>query len=430
MRKRWGSILVVVLLLASIVEFSVRGPLRALGSRGWNDFLSPYIQAKAWAHGQDPYNARSLIRFWPSDNQRPPWVDTEAARGVLEVKRGIPSPYPLSSLVVLAPITLFPWSAAFLVWITVSVAAVVLSPFALLSICGCRPADLRGQLFLTAVFALAPFHTGLGTLNPAMLAVSLTVGAVWAAHHGKKVFAGVLLAIAVCLKPTVAGGLLLYYLVRSQWRVAGVACAGVAIISLVGVSRLGLAEVPWFASYIENTRRIFAPGSIDDFARSDVVRFNMVNAQVLFYSLLGNAPLANRLAQLLGIASLGFWSWFCYRQRTPSEWLDIGAISVLSLISGYHRFYDAALLIWPLAWSLLLVGRRSHAVVTVAMIVPFFAPGPALLSALAGRVPPAIVQGWWWRTIVLPYEVWDLIFLTFLLLWLMARIRKEAVLTS
>jgi hypothetical protein len=149
----------------------------------------------------------------------------------------------------------------------------------------------------------------------------------------------------------------------------------------------------------------------------------MINAQVFFYGLLGNASLANRLAQLLGVVLLGFWAWLCYRQRSPSELLEISAVSVLSLISVYHRFYDAAVLIWPLAWSLLLVERRSTTILTSVLIAPFLVPGPAVLTELAstGRIPSFLVNGWWWNTVVLPHEVWDLILLTFLLLYFMFR---------
>ena len=421
--KKWQSILVVVLLVVAVTEFGIRGPLRIAHGTGWNDFLFPYIQAKAWAHGEDPYSPRSLISDWPSHVQRPPWVESDAASGLLELKRGIPTPYPLSSLVVLSPFTVLPWSVAITLWIVISTGAAVLSPFALISLCGVAIADLRAQVFLVAVFALTPLHTGLGTANPAMLAISLTVAAVWAEHRGKLSLAGALLAVAVCLKPTVAGGVLLYYLVRRRWRVTGIACAIAVAVAGLAVLRFQLAGVPWMASYIENTHRIFAAGSLADFARPDAIRFNMINAQVLFYSLLGNAPLANRLAQLLGAGLLGLWLWLCYRQRAPSELLEISAISVLSLISVYHRFYDAAVLIWPLAWCLLLVERRSVTILITAMIAPFLMPGPAVLTELAstGRIPSLVVNGWWWNAIVLPHEVWFLIFLTLLLLGFMFR---------
>ena len=313
----------------------------------------------------------------------------------------------------------------------VSVAAVVLAPFALLSICGYGASDLRARLFLATVFALAPLHTGLGTANPAMLAVSLTAGTVWAERRGWKKTAGLLLAVAVCLKPTVAGGLLFYYVVRRRWKVAGIGFTASALTGLLGIARLVMAGVPWLASYQENTRRMFSSGSMDDFARTDAIRFNMINAQVVFYSLVKNASLADWLARLLGAALLGYWLWACWRRRS-SEVLEISAISVLSLICVYHRFYDAALLIWPLAWGLLLARKRSIQIAILAMITPFFVPGPALLGklALAGRFTTTITDSWWWNTIVLPHEVWDVLLIAILLLYWMGRGPSEETLSA
>lgn len=91
MRRRWRHILIWILLLAGGTEFWIRGPHRLVHATGWNDFLSPYIQAKAWAHGKDPYSAEVLISLWPPENSRPAWVDTDAAQGTLEKKRGMPT---------------------------------------------------------------------------------------------------------------------------------------------------------------------------------------------------------------------------------------------------------------------------------------------------------------------------------------------------
>jgi hypothetical protein len=427
MPGRWRSILIGMLLLASVAEFCVRGPLRLVRGMGWNDFLSPYIQAKAWVHGQDPYSPQSLIAFWPSDNQRPPWIATEAAKGTLEVW-GVPTPYPLSSFVELSPFTALPWSLALWLWTSISIAAVVVASLALLSMCGCNWFDLRSQLFLTAVFALAPLHTGLATGNPAVLSVGLMIGSVWGMRTSREKLAGVLLAIAVCLKPTIAAGLLLYYLVRRQWKIAGIACAVAMIVGLAGIARLALAGVPWLPSYLENTRRIFAPGSLADFTQAGRVRFNLINAQVFFGGFFRSATVANFLSRFLATALLAYWIWLCYRRRGRSELLEISAVCVLSLIAVYHRFYDAALLIWPLAWSLLVVRRRSTAIVTLVAVAPFFVPGPVLLAGLAdsGRISSSITNGWWWNTIVLSHESWDLMVLAFLLLYFMGREFRES----
>ncbi len=423
----WRGILIATLLFASTAEFCIRGPVRLLeDGSGWNDFLSTYIQAKAWGCGKDPYSPQSLIALWPSDNRRPSFVDAEAAKGELERRAGIPSPYPLTSLVLLSPFTLFSWSIALRLWIALNVCAVVLAFFALLSICGCSLAEIRSQVFLGCAFALAPFHSGLGTANPAMLAVSLTVGCVWAMHSRRETIAGVLLVLAVCLKPSVAGALLLFFLIRRRWRVSVISIVGIAFVGAVGAVRLAVSGVPWFFSYLENTRRMFAPGSVDDFTPANPIRFNMINAQVPFYSLFGNAALANLAAWFLAAFLLGCWLWVSRRHKS-SDVLSISFISVVSLIAVYHRFYDAALLIWPLAWSILLARRRSVALGVFLLLSPFFVPGAVLLDRLAvtGHASFFGANRWFWSDFVIPHEAWALILLAILLLYCSSMVAEE-----
>jgi hypothetical protein len=431
--NRWRGVLVGLLLLASLAEFAMRGPVRLLhGGMGWNDFLSPYIQAKAWAHGDDPYTAQSLIRWWPTDNWRPPFVDENASARTLEMKRGMPSPYPISSLALLSPFAALPWHVALSLWEGISAAAVILAALALLAVCGSRFFDPCSQIFLVTMFALAPLHTGFATANPAMLAVSLVVAAFWATHSGREKTAGVLLAIAICLKPTVAGGLFLYYLLRRRWFVLAVTGTIAGIVTVVGASRLAVAHVHWLPSYVENSRRMFAAGSVDDFSRASGLRFNMINAQVFFGGIFSSGSTANLLARLLGIVLLVLWTWLCFRRRTSTGLLEVSVISILSLVAVYHRFYDAALLILPLAWSLLLVGKRSASFAILGAVVPFFVPGPTLLSDLAksGHISQNITNSWWWYAIVLPHEAWDLILVTILLLWFMWREPPEKAVSA
>jgi hypothetical protein len=426
--KKWLAVLVSLLLLACVMEFLFRGPVRLLnGGMGWNDFLSPYIQSTAWAHGKDPYSVQSLIAYWPREVSRPGFVDLDAAIGKLEMKRGMPSPYPLPSLVLISIFAALPWNIALWLWSAINVVAIVIAAFALLEVCGCRLRDLRSQLFLAAVLALAPLHTGLATANPAVLAIALVVIALWASQTHREKTAGVLLALAICLKPTVAAGLLLYYLLRRRWVLAVTAGATAATIGIAGVVRLAVTGTPWISSYLENNRRMFATGSVDDFTRAAPLRFNMINSQIFFGEMLSNASTVKLLSLFLGVALLLCWVWLCYRRRTSTGLLEISAISILSLIAMYHRFYDAALLILPLAWSLLRTSKRFIQLITFAAITPFFMPGAIFLTdhASFGYIPAATAHQWWWNVIILPHEAWDLILLSVLLLYFLWRESPE-----
>jgi Glycosyltransferase family 87 len=426
-RRHWRNILIWILLLACGTEFWIRGPHRLLHATGWNDFLSPYIQAKAWAHGKDPYSARVLISLWPPENSRPSWVDADAAQGTLEKKRGMPTPYPLTSLVVLSPLTFLNWTWAMRLWICLSIGTVLGSALALISISDATLSEPRSQIFLAAVFALAPLHTGLATANPVILAASLGIFAVATARSGRTKWTGILIACAFCLKPTIAIGLLLYYAVRREFRVVAISCGASVVVELVGIWRSAKAGVPWLSSYIASTHRIFAPGSLADFTRADSVRFNMLNGQVLFYPFVHNAQSANLLAWLSFFLLAACWVRLACHSGV-SDILKISAVSILTLIPIYHRFYDAVLLMWPIAWSVFLARIRSLRAATLIMIAPFLVPGAVLLAihTQAGRIRPSIASEWWWNTLVLSHEAWAVVLLGVILLYSMSVERRQA----
>jgi hypothetical protein len=428
MTTRSYQVLVSLLLFAAVAEFAVRGPLRMVREGWyWNDFLSPYIQARAWTLGQNPYDAKTLIELWPKDNPRPAFVDRDAAKGVLAAKRGIPSPYPPTTLLLLSPFARLPWAFALSFWMLFNVALIITSFLGLISISAIDWRGLRAEIFLAACFALAPIQTGLALGNPAILATSLAVGVVWTAKSGRPLVSGLLLALAICLKPPLGLGLGLYYLVRSHWKIISIAAAATILTALAAALRLQLAGVTWLPAYRQNVAAMFAPGAPDDFSRINPIRFNLINLQVVFSNILANRSLVNTLSWSVGAVLAAVWLWICIKRR-HHDLLEISSILVIGLLPVYHRFYDAALLAWPLCWSLLASRKRSLVFLTIAGMSPFFIPGAALLDSLnhSGRLSPALTGRWWWNAIVMPHEVWSALFLCVLLLYSMAAFNDES----
>jgi hypothetical protein len=165
-RRNRLRIFAALLLLAGAGEFLVRGPIRFVRSAMvWNDFLSPYIQASAWAHGKDPYSAASIVLLWPSGNPQPDFIAREAANGTLPARRGIPSLYPVTSLVLLGPFVSLKWSTAETLWIALNTTALLVSLLALVAISGASWQSLRVQFFIAA--ALSLHRAGHYLRNPA-----------------------------------------------------------------------------------------------------------------------------------------------------------------------------------------------------------------------------------------------------------------------
>src|SRR5215470_15495498 len=72
---------------------------------------------------------------------------SESGNNRLVERRGIPSPYPPTTFVLLAPLVLLPWKAALWIWIAASVLAVGITLLVLARVAGIGISTLQGLLF-------------------------------------------------------------------------------------------------------------------------------------------------------------------------------------------------------------------------------------------------------------------------------------------
>jgi glycosyl transferase family 87 len=403
-------------------EFMVRGPVRAVRTATqFNDFLSPYIQANAWIRGLDPYSPQTLLKLWPAQAPHFSFLPKEVANGTLVANRGIPTAYPITALVLVAPFSLLPWNVAYAIWLAINLVLFPVTVCVLLSLAGVSYREPAGILLTAAALALAPFHTGIVTGNVSMVAIELSVIAIWAARRRRDVATAVLLAIAAGLKPQIGLCFLLYYLVRRRWRIVGVGLALLAGLAAVGLFRLDFGHTPWLGNYLNDNHILLETGVLGNFTSINPTRFGLINLQVALYPLLGSIGLTNGVAVSVGVIFLIAWLIGMARRCGDDEFelLDLSAIAVISLLPIYHRFYDAALLIFPLGWVILSFGRsRRFAVFSLLLMLPFLIPGGTLLETMesSGRIPSALAHRWWWEMIVMPHQVWLLLLLGVLLL--------------
>jgi glycosyl transferase family 87 len=423
--RRWKLILGLLIVL-SATEFTVRGPWRFAHHRDMNDFISPYLQSKAWVKGIDPYNPANLVRLWPAEALQPRFLEEDLAAGTLVLSRGIPTAYPLSSLVVLAPLTIFPWPIAHAAWLVINLAAFSCMGLSLAELIHLKWNETRTYIFCALLLALAPFHTGLATGSIAMIVVAIAAVGCLAAARQQEMMAGILLAIATCLKPQVALPFVLYFLFLRRWRLVGTAMGIVALIATLAVFRLTMAGTPWLESYLDDNRVLFSRGSLGDFSEANPIRFGLVNLQVPLYAMVHDRAIATGLALAIGIVA-GLWWGFLVTRRSGrgQQLLALSALVVISLLPIYHRFYDASLLVFPLAWSLADLSEkiRSLGNVTLCLILPFLVPGGTLLEQiqLRGYVSAAVQGSWWWKTVIMPHQVWLILILSMVLLEAMRR---------
>jgi len=406
-------LLLIVLILAAGVEFAARGPLRFLHNpTNWNDFSQNYVASKLWLAGESPSRPENFVRLWKRES---------GSRLELADIRTHLAP-PLGTLVLLAPIAALPWPVAKIVWLALLLLAFALAVVSLAGTAQFRIDEPRTLAFVAASLALAPFHTGIAMGNVSVIAIAVCALAMWAAHHRHDASAGVLLAVSVSLKPQIGAFFVLYYLARRRWRIFLSAAALTAGLVLLAALYLQIHGVAWFQDYLANAKGFFTADRIDDFTAANPIRFTLINLQVAFGTLTPQASTANLLAFSISGILLAAWLFFVARRGTcESEILDLSAVSVLSLLPVYHRFYDAALLLVPLCWGLSQLRGKLKMIAALALLlmVPFLVPGTAFLEQLAarGKVRAFAVNSWWWNSLLMPHQTWLLLLLGLVLLY-------------
>jgi hypothetical protein len=421
--------LLILLVLLALSEFVVRGPARFLRAAEFNDFISPYIQSRALVKGMDPYSPEVLLRLWPVEGaRRPDFVARNLADGSLIMKRGIPTAYPLTCLLLLAPLAVLPWPVACFTWLIITVSLILGLIWSLLALGGFGYNDWRAYVFVAFSLALAPLHTGLAAGSLVISTVSLCGVALALEERGRKIITGILFGIAVCLKPQIGLPFLAYYLLRRHWRLFGIAAGVVLTTALLAMARLAISGTPWLQNYRVDNKVLLATGILSDFTERNPIRFSLINLQVLFYALLHHAVAANVLALAVSATLFGIWVWLVLRNRSLVVLLSMGTLAVLSLLPVYHRLYDAFLLIFPLCWSLKEFSGSKAARAAFSLMLPFLVPGGSALELfqLRGQIPEGFVHSWYWTRFVMPHQIWFLLLLSLLLLWRMASERAPS----
>jgi len=427
--SRFRLFLLCILACLAIVEFSMRGPVRALekNARSFNDFVSPYAQTHAWLSGLDPYAPVVLRDLWPTP-MRPQFVVKESADGTLPEKRGIPSPYLTMAFPVLLPIAELPWNIAIWVWDGMCVLAVFVIAWVLVHLAGVRTYSPLALRILISALLLAPVHTAIATSNIVTVAFALGLLATFCLTQNRSTMAGILLTLAIALKPTVALPFLIYALVhRTREKVIPPAIAtGVLLFCVAIIPHHG--RTLWASSFLANNQRMFAPGAINDFSTANPLHFQLVNLQVALFPIFQNRTLTQVTCALVFVTLLVFWL-FAVRRDRHLGFLDLAILASASLLPVYHRFTDAGLLLIPVAWALsAMEGElRRFAAACLLLASPFLVPGVTMLHEFSGRYEllQRLSQSRFWDALILAHEAWLILVLCLVLLTVRCRLRHK-----
>ena len=395
--------------VAAVLYLTWWGILRGAAASG--DLAVGYGAASAWVRGEDPYDLAVLtahVRAGGAD---------QTIAGSLQTLLDVYFPTTLPSFAPLAPLS---WDQAKFAVLALNVAATAFIAWGLVRLLGWRRSEARTLWLVAFVLGLAPLHTTMAIGQVAILATAAIVAAMVLERSGRPIWAGVFYGLAIVLKVQIGLPFLVYLAWRRRWVTAAVAAAIPLAVTVISAVRMEAAGVPWYRSWMDNLALLSGPGGINDPGPLNDDRYSLVNLQYLLQSV-GVGGLAADAITLVAVAIVALTLVSLVRGRElDRELLVLSGVAVLTLLVTYHRYYDAVLLVLPIAWGLAMLRTRPvAAIVVLVLCANFLFPFQTALHDLQQR---GILPAWasdnpFWQTVLMTQHVWALVLLVGALLW-------------
>lgn len=369
----------VALLICSCVYFAVRGPWRALRDSvgastlvtepaGAKDFRVYYCASRAWLLGKNPYKQKDLDE-----------VNRQAGGGAGHVDTSLNLPPCLVPLSIIGGIP--SWQTARVVWVALSVLLTVVCLWQLSVLLRLQWSSAWTVMFWAIGLALAPFHTDIAEGQLSILVTAAVILALRCQVEKHPKMAGVMLGLAVAIKPTMALLLPAMLLFRGHWRMLVYVIFTCAILTGLSIGKMHIAGIRWLPGLKENLEAFSQGGSGDVHGPTSYL---MIHLEVVLAGVFQDAKTIHVLAaaMVIVLGAAGMLALRGLRDRR-SELLLWGLVSVLCLAAFYNRLYSATLLVLPLAWAiwgLTRPGLRGVSWVMLLLILPFTVPGAAALA--------------------------------------------------
>jgi hypothetical protein len=389
---------VVFLFLLALLFFTFRGPYRAIGLLRSRDFALVYTAARCWMNSKNPYDPAELSKEFLYSAKGPAPLVPE--------KKSHPSIYPPTAMPIIAVLAWIPWAWANILWCLLSLALFAMSLLPILRNTGL---SANGKwLLASALLTFSPTHTGLALGNPSVIVCSLVALAIFASLSRHLVLGGMLLGIAHCLKPHLSICALAVLVTWKCWLPVLISLV-VPFVSAV-TSALSASSIDqywhWCMTLQQNITASLASGGTSSPSAANQGAFILLNAQSIVGLFTRNLRLNDAIVWMIAAAMIFVYLRFRAVARDAPRWRDLGFFSALTIMSAYHRYYDAQLLLlltpfllesWYtcraiviLLWAcLLLVAFPSQA--ALAVWLPSAEPSSLLGVILFRHQPLAVV---------------------------------------
>jgi hypothetical protein len=425
--------LVFLWLLFAFVCVRFLYDVRLLGKPD-NDFISPWVSAKVFLEGKNPYNdVTEFIRVWPTNQNLS--SDNCGAQGCITYNMV----YPPSTLPLVAPLTLLPWKVALWAYLLGSFALILVLLFLMVRKLDAPKMGFKKQYLIGLCLAIAPLHSSIHTCNLNTLVIAcMGIGVMLLDRRPN--MSGVALAIAMCLKPQVGFLFMVYPWLRRKWRTVFVSvgtCAGVCLGSFLWMYA---HHVEWLNLYLATTRAYENSASkslaltrvtVLSFYSADPVKYLMTNLQVLMFQFAPNIHSANLLSWAIFAALAISTATAILRQGKKARTdVQLALLAVLTLLPIYQNFYTATILVFVIYWAIRNWPRKS-AKAALVLMSPLLLPLVAITlnSSKVSRLIYShhLNSSFIWNTFIMPHVIWIELILAVILIVDMCRTQNVAV---
>jgi hypothetical protein len=323
------------------------------------DFKGVYYHTRCMLQHSDPYKPGETLRVYLEEGGKLP-QSTDGPRQVLTRYIYLPT-----TSVFITPFAVLPWETAQVLWTILGIGSLIFAAFLMWDL-GSNYAPVISACLICFVLANSEILFALG--NPAGIAISLCLVAVWCFLKDRRVWAGVLcLAISLAIKPHNAGLVWLYFLL------AGGVYRKRALQTLFVTAVLGLAAIVWvmpiaphWMQELHSNVMAFSvhggmtdPGPTGNNLHGPAIILGLQSAVAVFRN---DPRIYNSVSYLVCGALLLVWAIRTLRVRfSPAHaWLALAAVVPLTLLVTYHRTCDSKLLLLTIpACAMLWAGGGS-----------------------------------------------------------------------
>jgi hypothetical protein len=187
--------------------------------------------------------------------------------------------------------------------------------------------------------------------QPAAFAISLVIIASYLFLRGRSPALGAfVLMLSVAVKPQIGGLLAIYFLAQKPYRrYAAIALTGAfTLLVCAGLSlRLHPQSANWSSTLRANLAATLGPGGSADPRQANQEAVGDTNLQTLTSIFFVEARTFNLVAYAIFLGLLTAWIMVVPWSNVSLEthFLALAALSILSILPMYHRFYDTRLLL-------------------------------------------------------------------------------------